>query len=524
VGYGTGSAREGASGRVAQGEGMTRRIPITIRRSAAAGPGAGRPDAAAGAPVAIRRIAGLALLAAVSACTTVGGGPDVALPPETPRVVGVERADDRDHARLVAAFGGEVRAPALQGLLGEIAGRLVAASDRPSETYRVTILNSPVVNAFALPSGRLYVTRGLLALANDTAEIAAVLSHEIAHVALRHAGARTELEARSTLLTQVTARILNRPDEAAVLNDRSRLTLASFSRAQELEADQAGVQVLSRAGYDAYGASRFLTALGRSGGGSGGNRPALTDMLATHPSTNERIALALQSARRIGAPGLGESDRTRYLAALEGLAFGDDPADGVVRGRRFVHGRLGVAFEAPEGFALENTSRAVLGATPDGSRRLLFDALETEEGTDLPDVLRTTWTDPIENGSLGSATVNGLPVATGTSRGQDWVFRLAAIRAGATTFRLILGARSLNPDAERAFQRTLASVRRVTPEEAREVEPLRLALATAEAGDTAASLSARMATDRPLERFLLLNGLDAATALEPGRRYKIAVE
>ncbi len=502
---------------------MTRGVPITIRRTAATRPEGRRAPGAGTAPTPTRLVAAALLAAAASACTAAGG-PDLALPPETPRVVGIERPGDRDHTRLVAAFGGEVRAPALQALLADTAGRLVAASDRPSETYQVTILNSPVINAFALPSGRLYVTRGLLALANDTAEIAAVLSHEIAHVALRHAGARTELEARSTLLTQVTAQILNRPDEAALVRDRSRLTLASFSRAQELEADQTGVQVLSRAGYDAYGAPRFLTALGRSGGGSDGNRPTLTDMLATHPSTNERIALAMQSARRIGAPGLGEADRARYLSALEGLAFGDDPADGVVRGRRFVHGRLGVAFEAPEGFALENTSRAVLGATPDGGRRLLFDALETEEGMGLEEVLRTTWNDSIEPGSLAGGTVNGLPVATATSRGQDWTFRLAAIRVGATTFRLISGARSFNAEAERAFQRTLASVRQVTPEEAREVEPLRLALVTAQAGDTPASLSARMATDRPLERFLLLNGLNAGATLEPERRYKIAVE
>lgn len=499
--------------------------PMRSRAAGAAGIAARSRRIAAAAAGPIRRLAGAALVAAaVAACGGVSGGPDVALPPETPRVVGVERPGDRDHARLVAAFGGEVRAAALQALLAEIAGRLVAASDRPGETYQVTILNSPVVNAFALPSGRLYVTRGLLALANDTAEVAAVLSHEIAHVALRHAGARTELEARSTLLTEVTARLLNRPDEAALVRDRSRLTLASFSRAQELEADRAGVQVLSRAGYDAYGAPRFLTTLGRSGGGSDGSRPALADMLATHPSTTERIALALQSARRIGAPGLGEADRTRWLAAIEGLAFGDDPADGVVRGRRFVHGRLGIAFEAPEGFVLENTSRAVLGVSADGARRLLFDALEAEEGTGLEEVLRTTWSEAIEPGSLTTATVNGLPLATATSRGQDWTFRLAGIRIGGTTFRLIFGTRSPTPEAERAFQRTLASLRRVTPEEAREVEPLRLALATAQAGDTPASLSARMATDRPLERFLLLNGLDAGAALEPGRRYKVAVE
>ncbi len=460
----------------------------------------------------------------VAGCTAGGGGPEVALPPETPRVAGVERPVDRDHARLVEAFGGEVQVPAAQALLTDITARLVAVSERPDEAYRVTILNSPVVNAFALPSGRIYVTRGLLALANDTAEIAAVLSHEIAHVTLRHAGARTELEARSNLLTQVTAKVLNRPGEAEVGRERSRLTLASFSRGQELEADQAGVKVLSRAGFDPYGAPRFLTALGRSGGGSDTNRPALTDMLATHPTTSERIAQALLAARRIGAPGLGESDRARYMTAVEGLPFGEDPADGVVRGRSFVHGRLGVAFEAPDGFALENTSRAVIGAPADGSRRLLFDAVETEEGGSLEEVLRTTWTDSIETGSVTSTNVNGLPAATASSRGDEWSFRLAAVRIGGTTFRLILAARALNAETERLFQRTLASVRRVTAEEARDVQPLRLAAVVARAGDTPETLSARMATDRPLERFLLLNGLERGAQLQPGERYKVVVE
>jgi predicted Zn-dependent protease len=284
------------------------------------------------------------------------------------------------------------------------------------------------------------------------------------------------------------------------------------------------VKVLSRAGFDPYGAPRFLTALGRSGGGSDPNRPTLTDMLATHPTTNERIAQALLAARRIGAPGLGEGDRARYMSAIEGLPFGEDPADGVVRGRRFVHGRLGVAFEAPEGFALENTSRAVIGAPADGSRRLLFDAVETEEGGSLEEVLRTTWTDSIETGSITSTNVNGLPAATVSSRGDEWSFRLAAVRIGGTTFRLILAARSLNAETERLFQRTLASVRRVSADEAREVQPLRMTTAAARAGDTVETLSARMATDRPLDRFLLLNGLERGAALQPGERYKIVVE
>jgi predicted Zn-dependent protease len=471
------------------------------------------------------RIIGAALAGALLAgCSMFGSGATVPLPPVAPRA-GQDSEGERDHARLVAAFGGEVRAPAVQRILSDVAGRLVTASERPDETYRVTILNSPVVNAFALPDGRLYVTRGLLALANDTAEIAAVLSHEIAHVTLRHASQRIELEARSALISQVTASVLNNPVEAAIVRDQSRFTLASFSRSQELEADQAGVKVLARAGFDPYGAPRFLTSLDRFGGGTDHNRPTLADMLSTHPSTRERISLALQAARRVSAPDVGTRDRDRYLAAVDGLAYGDDPADGIVRKRRFVHARLGVAFEAPEGFVLENTAQAVLGSSADGQRRLLFDAAETPAGQSLEEVLRSTWNDTIEPGSMETTTVNGLPVAMALSRGKEWSFRLSAIRIGATTFRLILAIKTGSSELEGLFQQTLGSVRQVRPAEARALHPLRLQVVTVLEGDAIESLAARMAVgDRPLERFMVMNGLDRGSALKPGDRVKIVVE
>lgn len=464
------------------------------------------------------RILGAILLAAgLSGCT--GFGKDVSLPANAPRLITPER--DRDHERLVAAFGGEGRAPQLQSLLTTMTNRLVMASDRPDEAYQVTILNSPVVNAFALPNGRLYVTRGLLALANDTSEVAAVLSHEIAHVTLRHASQRNELQARSELIERVAENVLNDSAEAAVVQDQARSSLASFSRTQELEADQTGVRALARAGYDPYAASRFLTALDRW---SSQSDSSPMEMTTSHPRTNERIARALQVARRIAPPGEGERGRQAYLSALDGLAYGDDPADGVVKGRRFLHARLGVAFEAPEGFTLENTSQAVLGSSADGERRLLFDAATTPGGQSLENVLRMTWTDRIEPNSLVSTTVNGLPAVTATSNGKEWSFRLSAIRIGDTTYRLIMAVRSGRNDLEGMFQRTLNSVRQVKPEEARAIRPLKLQIVTARPGDTAQSLAARMPVDRALERFLLINGLFKNGRLEPGEKYKIVVE
>ena len=460
---------------------------------------------------------------ALAGCVGERSGTALA-PAQAPAPAKVERPGERDHGRLVAAFGGEYRSPRAAQLVAEVAARLVRASDRPEETYEVTLLDSPVVNAFALPTGRLYVTRGLLALANDNAELAGVLAHEIAHVALRHASARSELEARSVLVSRVVEDVLGDPVAGALIRDRSRVSLASFSRAQELEADQAGVRILARAGYDPYGAVRFLSALGRVAAlRAGGPEAATPEPLASHPSTPERVALGLQAARRIGAPGLGESERARYLAAVDGIAYGDNPTDGVIRGRRFIHARLGVAFEAPDGIVLENTAKAVLGSSRDGGRRLLFDAVEASTGQGLEDVLRSTWSEPLTE-AVETLQVNGLSAALASSRGKDWTFRMAAIRVGGTTYRLIMASHPPG-GLEAAFRASLESVRPVTPEEARAVRPLRIQLVTAGEGDTAGRLAERMSVpDRPLERFQALNGIERGGRLTPGERYKLVVE
>ena len=473
-------------------------------------------------------LAALALL--LSACAGEHTGAvltpaAVTVPAEAPRTTGRERsASDADHAKLVASFGGEYRAPGALRLLTEVTDRLVKASDRPDQTYVVTLLDSPVVNAFALPSGRLYATRGLVALASDTSEIAAVLAHEIAHVTLSHASARTELELRSQLVSRVVADVLNDPATGAQLQSQSRFAIARFSRDQELEADGAGVRTLAKAGYDAFGAARFLTALSRTvalKAGSGG--PGEPDMLATHPATTERIALVTRAARRIGAPGLGSDDRARYLAAVDGIAYGDDPGEGVVRGRRFVHPSLGIAFDVPDGFTIENTRNAVLGTTNEGSRRLLFDQVEAGSGQDLDAVLKATWNDALEAGSVENRTIAGRPGATALSRGKDWTFRLAAIRVGDTVFRMIMAAKGAT-DPDPAFRRWTGSLTTLNPDEARGLKPLRIQVLPA-ASESAEEMSRRMAvSDRALDRFLVLNGLEKGAALKVGQGYKVVVE
>ncbi|WP_267428743.1 M48 family metalloprotease, partial [Methylobacterium sp. GC_Met_2] len=445
----------------------------------------------------------------------------VRVPVEAPRTTGRERVADADHLKLVASFGGEARAPNVTRMLTEVTDRLVKASDRPDQSYVVTLLDSPVVNAFALPNGRLYATRGLVALASDTSEVAAVLAHEMAHVTLNHATARSELELRSALVSRVVRDVLNDPDTGAQLQSQSRFALARFSREQELEADATGVRTLAKAGYDPFAAGRFLTALNRSTGLKV-NSATEPDMLATHPGTAERITQVTRAARRIGAPGIGTDDRAAYLAAVDGLAYGDNPRDGAVRGHRFIHPGLGIAFEVPEGFALENTRSAVLGTTTDGNRRLLFDQIEAKDGQPLDAVLKASWNDAFDPAGFETREVAGHPAAFALSRGKEWTFRLAAIRIGDSTYRMIMAAKGAT-DPDPAFRRWTETLGAISPDEA-VLRPLHLQVVQA-ASTSAEELARRMAVpDRALDRFLVLNGLERGAALVPGRSYKIVTE
>ena len=468
---------------------------------------------------------------ALSGCASFGGDKDVAvpLPGAAPKTLGIEAPVSAEHKRLVALFGGEYKWRPAQMHLNAILARLARSSETPSQLYRVTILNTPVVNAFALPSGNIYVTRGLLALANDSSEVAAVMAHEIAHVAARHAAQRAELEKREAVISKV-ATVIQNQERGQSIRSNSQRTLASFSRQQELDADEIGVKVIAAAGYDPYAASRFLAQLGRSTGlrnaliGQQGST-ARPDIMSTHPSTPERVAQAIAAARQISAPGIGEQGRIDYLTAVDGMTFGDDPSQGSIRGRQFVHPRLGFGFTAPEGFVLDNSAQAVLGVAGGGSEALRLDSVHLASATTLEAYLASGWIDGLQQSSIASAIGNGLPMASAVAKGGEWSFRLAAIRLGTDVYRMIFATKDLSPEADARYRAAIDSFHRISTGEAQNVKPLKLAISAAQSGDTIESLAARMtAPDRPVDYFLLLNGLEAGGAVKAGEKYKLVVE
>lgn len=435
---------------------------------------------------------------------------------------------EREHQRLIRSFGGEYRAPRLQALLSEIANRLRLVSDRPNETYRVTILNSPSVNAFALPNGYVYVTRGLLALANDTAEAASVIAHEIAHVTGRHAMERAELESRSVLVSRVHQEVLANPGTSRLMRDQSKIALASFSRQQEIDADELGVRAIAKAGFEAHGAVRFLVALDRTSrmrtrmdDHTAGSEP--NDILATHPTTPERLDKAIAVARQFGAPGVGEANRTQWLQAINGIAYGEDANQGLIRGRSFLHPRLRFTFDAPEGFALENSPHAVLGVSQGGNEALRLDSSRGEPDRTLSALLALNPIEGIPITDLNEMTIGSLPAAMGLARGPDWTFRVVLIRVGENVFRFIFAAQNFSAEADQRFMNVAKSFRQLTEDEAKGLRGQRLGLMMARAGNRPEDLVANHMSNVPqgLERFYVLNGLMPDDMLTPGQFYKI---
>ena len=425
------------------------------------------------------------------------------------------------NARIVASYGGIYSDPDLERTLALIVGRLVAASDDPSRSYRITILNSDSINAFALEEGYLYVTRGLLTLATDASEVAAVLAHEMAHITADHASQRRNQAQSAAIVTAVAAGAGGGGETATAT---SQQTLASFSQQQELEADAIGIRTIARAGYDPYAASRFLQAMVRFSAYRSGLdlRTAQSDFLASHPSNPDRIALAIATARQVAPEGGGEIDRERYLAGLDGTVFGDDATQGFVRGNAFYHPQLAIAFSVPDGFALDNSQTAVLAVGGDGTA-LRFDAIPLPGGQSLTEYLTSGWVNGLNEASIQGLTISGLAAVSATAAAGGWQFRITLVEVGNSVYRFIFA----NARDSIAFADAAAAIagtfRQLSASEISGLAPMRLRILQVRPGDTPEAFAAAMAgvAQNPLDLFLVLNGFEPGTALVPGSTVKI---
>ena len=226
-----------------------------------------------------------------------------------------------------------------------------------------------------------------------------------------------------------------------------------------------------------------------------------------------------------GPAPAADASRAEYLADLDGLVYGEDPSEGFVRGRRFIASQARLHLLAPPGFSLDNTAQAVLGIKDGGGQALRLDVVRVPAEQSLADYLRSGWIDNVDVRSVEEFTVNGFPVAGAVASGEQWTFRLYAMRFGSDVYRFIFASKQRSLESDRAFREAVNSFRRMSLKEAREVRPLRIKIVTVKAGETVQSLTHRMAAiDKPAERLRVINGLGPHEQPKPGEQIKLLVE
>ncbi|CCQ74909.1 M48 family metalloprotease [Magnetospira sp. QH-2] len=435
----------------------------------------------------------------------------IATNPATGRTsfTGVYSIDDdvalgkKENPGLVKAFGGRYEDARLESYVTSIGKELGKRTEHPDLPYTFTILNTPIVNAFALPGGYVSVSRGLVALASNEAELAGVLAHELGHVNARHTAERLS----QSMLAQVGLTVLSVATGSSAVSQIGGLAanafLQSYSRQQEFEADMLGVRYISRSGYDPDAMVTFLDTLrdhsqveAEIKGLPKGSVDEF-NMMSTHPRTVDRVQAAIEHGKqyRSANPVLA---RERYLDHIDGMLYGEDPEQGLIIGQRFVHPTLRMEFTVPKGFQLHNTESKVIAKHPKGAA-IVFDMDRPEKNRDVVSYLRDEWGRKASFSDVEPLTVNGLQAATGMTKISGKDVRPVVFRNDAeSVFRFLF----ITPPQQTAafnvaLRETTYSFKRLSEREAANVKPLRLRISR---GQTRESLD-RLASNLPYGEY-----------------------
>ncbi len=450
----------------------------------------------------------------------------------------------QDHPHILAQFGGAIEDAKLSAYVDRVGKSLVALTEEWQETWTFTVLDSPVVNAFALPGGYVYVTRGLLALANNEAELAGVLGHEIGHVISGHGELRIKRGNRAGLgviLGTILGGVFGGQDGAAdAIELGAKLAsgyLAQHSQSEELAADLIGVRLLVEAGYDPFAAAGFLEqlaakeALERKVAGQQHN-PNRVDFFASHPATAQRTKKAIKAAKKSGLDvGQGALKEREYLGRIDGIVYGDTAKEGYVRGRKFSHPELGFTFTVPAGFILANFSDHVEANNKTRAKMILSGDDRWNGGMDrylsdrwMPMIRREVGVSQVRD--LRSLSINGLDAAMATIN-MDTVdgpkiAQLTAIRYDDSTIRIVALSLKTDGKSRNGLNTASQSFRRLTKDEIAGLAPYHLRIVTVKKNDTVAKLAASMPlTGFREEQFKAMNGYSADKDMRSGDLVKI---
>lgn len=447
-----------------------------------------------------------------------------------------ERALGAQAAQQVEQQIGLVRDVELNAYVSAIGQRLAKVSPRQDVEYRFHVANMPEPNAFALPGGYIYVSRGLLALTNSEAELANVIGHEIGHVAARHSAQRQTRATGVGLLTvlgTVLAGSAGGSQAAQVANQIGQVAgaglIASYSRDQERQSDEIGQKMAASTGWDPIGMATFMEQLGGYTVLVTG-APQRPGYLDSHPPSSERSQTAAQRARELEIADMAPiaGDKVAFYGRIDGLLVGDDPAGGVFRDNLLLHPDLGFALAFPAGWDTQNQAAAVIAANKERDAMV---QMQIQGPTGDPQAAANEF-----------AQKNSLTLARGTA-GQINGFQAYQALAQADTEQgklglylcwiahpegmfLVMGMSPIDRFSQHtdAFRSTVNSFRTITDSERGGITERRLDIVAAKRGESLAALSQRTDNRWSIEETRLANDFDAGVTLAAGQRVKIAVE
>ena len=449
------------------------------------------------------------------------------------------------HPQILAEFG-EYKDPKLQAYVNEVGQRLAKASHRPELDWHFTVLDSPDVNAFALPGGYVYVTRGIMAYMHSEADLAGVVGHEIGHVTARHSSQRATRQQTAglgvfaaTLLGAVLeSQGLRGAADAASQASQGLAAgyIAKYSREQESQADKLGAEYLAGINYDPHNMvdvikllenqERFAADQARAAGRA--PQEGGSNWLASHPTSEKRLRDITEIASQYKVQAnYDDEGHDRYLQAMNGVTFGDSSDQGVTRGQNFYHEPLGIALTAPPGWNIQNSPDTLALVNGEGNAAVIVRAVPPKAGNTHEEIIRNA-VKP-DSGKIERRTFNGLPAThfSGTvkdERGQSHAVELTIVTGPSNRNYAFIYAAKDQQSLQRAYrqiQEAESSFRALTAADRNAARPWTLKTVPYPSGGFAELAKQSPLTNSAEQQLRLLNGVYGGGDLQPGQLVKV---
>ena len=483
----------------------------------------------------VRVIVPVALLALVAACATnpVTGRRELAFMSEAQEISIAQESDPQIKEEM-----GVYTDPELQRYVAEIGQRMAKISERPQLPWRFTVVDVPAVNAFAVPGGGIYITRGILPFLDSEAELAGVIGHEIGHVTARHSAQQYTRQVTGQVGLLALGIFVPAARPFGELSGQALGVLfLKYGRGDELQADELGARYESTLGWDPAAVPAFLSTLGRLDEAAG-DRRGVPNWLSTHPDPLSRVKDIQPTVERLKAVGTSagtsfSTHRDALMQRIDGILYGDNPEQGLARGSAFLHPVLRFRIDFPDKWEIANSPREVVAKAPGADMSMILQLVEKPQGGNIQEIALNSMGNSgfrASQSERGERTsINGLDAFMGVYQGQveglgAVVTRAAHIMYDSKVFVVAgLVAPGAFPQADKAFVASIRSFRRLSAVEAEDIHPDRVDLYIVRAGDTWQSIAERSGGAVKPATLAIMNSATSDSQPQPGTRIKVVV-